>query len=425
MDYFKLKDLDYHNKRVLVRLDIDVPLKDGEIVDDTRLRKSLPTLTYLLDRDARIIIMGHIGRPKGEVVKEKMADKVALQIKRLLDDRYNVKKLHDCIGINQEIETMGPKDIVVLENLRFHPEEEANDPGFAEKLASLADIYVNDAFASYRPHASVVGVPRYLPSAMGLQLEKELSMASVIDEPDHPFVVLMGGLKISNKITVIDNLLKKADVLLICGAMANTFLKAQGRNIGRSVHDPDSVEYAKELLSKNSLIEFPNLEEKIYKMILPIDYICAEKLEKDSRTRLCTPDNIPDDHYIVDIGPKTLSLYQEIIHNAQMVFWNGPAGYFEIEEFAFATNEIAKYMAQANSRTFIGGGDTGKAVHNLDLEQNYTHVSTGGGAFLAAISGTKMPIVEALEQSHERFKDNKNIRPGPPEAQMHPETFFH
>lgn len=411
MGYLRLKDLQYKGKKVIVRMDLDVPFdRQGNIADDSRLEKALPTLHYLLEHDAKVIIMGHVGRPKGQVVDSLRTDKVALRIKRLLDNRYDVKKLHDCIGVEHEIGSMKPGCVAVLENLRFHEEEKSNDEGFARKLAGLADIYVNESFATaHRDNASVTGVPKFIPGVMGLRFEQELRMLSMIHSPDRPFVVIMGGLKISDKIKVIETLLEKADVLLICGAMANTFLKAQGKGIGKSVYDEASVDFARSLLSKNKLVEYPNFDQKIYKVILPVDLICAEKLEEDSKTRLCTPNNVPKDYYIVDIGPRTIALYEEIILNSQMVFWNGPAGFFEVEDFAFGTNELAKFMAQTTARTIVGGGDTAEAIYRMKLERNFTHVSTGGGASLKFIEDSQLPAVKALEDScssnKEAFRD--------------------
>ena len=394
--FLTLKDLNVNGKRVIVRVDFNVPLdkKTNEITDDKRIRESLPTIKFLIERNAKVILCSHLGRPDGKVVESLRMDKVAVRLGQLLNK--NVKKLDDCIGndIKNEIAKMKNGDVIVLENLRFHPEEEANDGNFSKRLAELADLYVNDAFGTcHRAHASTYGVAKYLKSAAGFLVEKELKiMGKAIENPDKPFIGILGGAKISDKIKVIENLLKKVDKLLIGGAMAFTFLKAQGKNVGASKVEDGQVDLAKKLLHNK-------------KIVLPVDdVVVANHFDANADSKIIDINNIPNGWLGLDIGPKTIENYKEILKNAKTVVWSGPLGVFEFEKFADGTREIAKFLSTLKATTIVGGGDTAAAVEKFGYADKLTHVSTGGGASLEFFEGEKLPGIEALEESYRRFR---------------------
>lgn len=380
MIFKKLQDAELTGKKVLVRADLDVPLKDGKVADDKRLECALPTFKHILEHGAKqLIIMGHLHRPGGQVVPEMRMDPVAERLGKLLGEP--VKKLDDCIDIDI------PEDrIILLENLRFHKEEKENYEFFAKKLAKHADIYVNDAFAvSHREHASLVGITEFLPSYAGLKLQNELKMfAKVTNDIEHPYVAVIGGAKISTKIKVIDNLLKKVDKLLLGGAMIFTFYKAMGYEVGKSLYEEEHVKLAK-LLMHNE------------KLLLPKDVVVAK--DKAGHGRPVPVNDIPADEVGLDIGPETIKEFCETLSTAKTIAWNGPMGLFEVEEFAKGSNEIAHCLADIDATIVIGGGDTGAVIDKLGLEGKVTHVSTGGGASLKLLEGSKLVAVEALNRN--------------------------
>jgi len=382
-----VKDINVTGKRVLVRVDFNVPLAEGKVADDTRLRAALPTIQYLLDQGAKVILMSHLGRPKGKVVEELRMDPVAERLSELLG--RPVRKLDDCVGdaVKAAVAEMRPGDVILLENTRFHPEERKNDPQFAKKLAELADVFVNDAFGTaHRAHASTVGVAQYLPAVAGLLMEKELNfLGKALESPEHPFVALLGGAKISDKIGVIENLLTRVDALLIGGGMANTFLKAQGYEVGQSLVEDESLGVAKELLERAG-----------EKLALPVDAVVADRFAADAASKAVSVDEVPPDWRILDIGPRTVELFKEKLAEARTVVWNGPLGVFEFPKFAAGTEAIARFLADLEATTIIGGGDVVAAVRRAGVADRITHVSTGGGAALEFLEGKELPGVAAL-----------------------------
>ncbi len=397
-----LRDLDVRGKRVLVRVDFNVPTeeRDGEVVitDDTRMQESLPTIRYLREQGARTILMAHFGRPKGKPVEKFSLRPVGMALHNLID--HPVAFSHDCIGADAEaiVNDMKDGDVTLLENLRFHAEEEANDPKFAEALAQLSDgLYVNDAFgAAHRAHASTAGVTRFVrQAAMGFLMEKELKyLHEELAQPARPFLVIMGGGKVSDKIGVIKALLEKADTFLICGAMANTFFKAQGIPVGASRVEADKLDLARELLAL--------AQQKNVKFVLPIDALETDEIKAGANThvtgRLSPNDGIRDGWQAVDLGPESIRLFEEEIARAKTILWNGPPGIFEIADFAPGTTAIAQAMAQADAVTIIGGGDSVTAVKQAGLAEKMTFISTGGGASLELIEGKELPGVAALSE---------------------------
>jgi len=382
-----VKDINVTGKRVLMRVDFNVPLAEGKVADDTRLRAALPTIQYLLDQGAKVILMSHLGRPKGKVVEELRMDPVAERLSELLG--RPVRKLDDCVGdeVKAAVAEMRPGDVILLENTRFHPEERKNDPDFAKKLAELADVFVNDAFgAAHRAHASTVGVTQYLPAVAGLLMEKELNfLGKALESPERPFVALLGGAKISDKIGVIQNLLTRVDALLIGGGMANTFLKAQGYEVGQSLVEDESLGVAKELLERAG-----------EKLALPVDAVVADRFAADAASKAVSVDEVPPDWRILDIGPRTVELFKEKLAGARTVVWNGPLGVFEFPKFAAGTEAIARFLADLEATTIIGGGDVVAAVRRAGVADRITHVSTGGGAALEFLEGKELPGVAAL-----------------------------
>ena len=387
-----VKDVDVRSKRVLVRVDYNVPLDaNGNVSDDKRITASLPTINYLLEQGARIILCSHLGRPKGEVKKEFSLAPVAKRLKELLPG-VNIYFASDCIGEEAERKAAALKDgeILLLENLRFHKEEEKNDPEFAKKLASLAEIYVNDAFGTvHRAHASTAGVAAYLPAVAGFLIGKELSiMGGALENPERPFVAILGGAKVADKIGVITNLLNKCDTLLIGGGMAYTFFKAMGYEIGDSLLDAESIDLAKQLME--------TAKQKGVKLLLPVDTVVAKAFAADAEHMTVSANAIPAGWQGLDIGEKTRELFAAEIKNAKTVIWNGPMGVFEFPEFAKGTEAVAKACAECGGTTIIGGGDSASAVKKLGYADKMTHISTGGGASLEFLEGKVLPGVAAL-----------------------------
>ncbi len=387
-----VKDVDVRSKRVLVRVDYNVPLDaNGNVSDDKRITASLPTINYLLEQGARIILCSHLGRPKGEVKKEFSLAPVAKRLKELLPN-VNIYFASDCIGEEAQQKAAALKDgeILLLENLRFHKEEEKNDPEFAKKLASLAEIYVSDAFGTvHRAHASTAGVAAYLPAVAGFLIGKELSiMGGALENPERPFVAILGGAKVADKIGVITNLLNKCDTLLIGGGMAYTFFKAMGYEIGDSLLDAESIDLAKQLME--------TAKQKGVKLLLPVDTVVAKAFAADAEHMTVASNAIPAGWQGLDIGEKTRELFAAEIKNAKTVIWNGPMGVFEFPEFAKGTEAVAKACAECGGTTIIGGGDSASAVKKLGYADKMTHISTGGGASLEFLEGKVLPGVAAL-----------------------------
>ncbi len=384
-----VRDIEVRGRRVLVRVDFNVPLQDGQITDDRRIREALPTIQYLLEQGATVILMSHLGRPKGRRDPQYSLRPVAQRLSELLG--RPVRFLDDCIGdaVEQAVQAAAPGEVILLENLRFHPEEEANDPAFAQALARLGEIYVNDAFGSaHRAHASTEGVTRYLPAVAGLLMEKELRYLShALASPERPFIAILGGAKVHDKIGVIQNLLPKVDRLLIGGGMAFTFLKAQGYEIGRSLLDADSLEFARQVLQQAG-----------DKMVLPVDVVVAPAPESET-WQIVPVDAMPPDQMGLDIGSETVARFGEIIRTAKTIVWNGPLGLFERAPFAQGTRAVLQAVAESGAVSILGGGDTAAAAEQLGFADRITHISTGGGAALEFLEGRELPGVAALQDS--------------------------
>lgn len=392
MDKKTVRDLDVAGKKVLVRVDFNVPLNDkGEITDDTRITASLPTIQYLLEQKAAVILMAHLGRPKGQVKPELSLAPVAKHLGKLLGKK--ILFAPDCVGeaAQAAASKLKPGHILLLENLRFHKEEEKNDMEFAEKLASLADLYVNDGFGvSHRAHASVEGVTHFLPAAAGFLLEKEIQyVGQAVTNPLHPFVAIIGGAKVSDKIGVISNLLDKVDTLLIGGGMANTFLAAQGYKMGKSLVEEDKLDLAKELLAK--------AKKNKVNMLLPTDLVMAAAFAPDAEHVTEKVKNLNQAYMALDIGAETSKAYAEALADAKMIVWNGPMGVFEMDAFCKGTEAVAKAVAKSRATSIVGGGDSVAAIENLGLAKRITHISTGGGASLEYLEGKVLPGVAALD----------------------------
>jgi phosphoglycerate kinase len=383
-----IRDIDVKDKRVLVRVDFNVPVKEGVVGDDTRIRAALPTINYLLENGAALILCSHLGRPKGEVKPEFSLRPVAEYLGKLIDKP--VAFAEDCIGPKAEdaAKALKPGDVLLLENTRFHAGETKNDPEIAKQLASLADVYVNDAFGSaHRAHASTEGVAQFLPAVAGFLLEKEIKyLGQAVANPEKPFVAILGGAKISDKIGVIKNLLTKADSILIGGGMANTFFKAEGYPVGDSLVEDDALDTAKEIL-----------EQAGTKFRLPVDVVIADKFEADAAQKTMSTGPIPDGWRILDIGPETVAHFAKIIGEAKTVVWNGPMGVFEFPAFAKGTFAIAQAAAESEAVTIVGGGESVAAVKQSGLADKITHISTGGGASLEMLEGLTLPGVAALQ----------------------------
>lgn len=384
-----VRDIDVRGQRVLVRVDYNVPLKNGEITDDTRLRASLDTVRYLVGQGASVILMSHLGRPKGEPVDELRLEPVAARLEALLGRR--VTKVDECVGevAQKAADALAPGEILLLENLRFHQGEEANDPEFAKALAALADVFVNDAFgAAHRAHASTEGVARFLPAVAGFLLDRELDvLGGVLEAPERPFVAVLGGAKVSDKIGVIENLLPKVDSLIIGGGMSYTFFKGMGYEIGRSLLDSDRIQFAQTLLER---------DKGVGKIVLPVDIVVADDFSVTARTQTVSVDSIPSSWEGMDIGPKSRERIAALIASSRTALWNGPMGVFEMAPFAHGTRAVAEAMASSQARTIIGGGDSAAAVTQFGLAEKMTHISTGGGASLEFLEGQELPGVSAL-----------------------------
>jgi 3-phosphoglycerate kinase len=394
MNKHPIADKEIAGKRVLIRADLNVPLENGKVSDDTRIVAALPTIQYVLANSATPIVCSHLGRPKGKPDPKYSLKPVAEQLARLLGCR--VQMAPDCIGPDAErmAATIPCGDVLLLENLRFHAEEEANDPEFAQALASLADVYVNDAFGSaHRAHASTVGVTAYLPAVGGFLMEKELTfLGQALASPSRPFVALLGGAKVSDKIEVIHNLLAKVDWLLIGGGMANTFLKAQGKAVGESLVENDKLDVAQTLLCEGG-----------QKLILPVDVLVADRLVAEAETRTVSVDAVPAGWRILDIGPETVELFSRYLGSARTVVWNGPMGVFEMEPFSAGTFAIAHVLACLDdATTIVGGGDSASAVERAGVAKRISHISTGGGASLEFLEGKELPGVACLNAQNLR-----------------------
>lgn len=388
-----LKDYDYAGKKVLVRCDFNVPLADGKITNDKRIVESLPTIKFLIENKARVILLSHLGRPKGQAKPEFSLKPVANRLEELLgqdvfflaDDKVVSDK------VREEVNKLTDGQVALLENTRYVAGEEKNDPDFSKALASLGDYYVNDAFGtSHRAHASNVGLASNLPSAVGFLVQKEIDiMAKSIEEPKRPFVAILGGAKVSDKIGVIENLLNKVDKIIIVGAMANTFLKAQGKELGTSLVEDDKLDLAKDLMEKANKAKVD--------LLLPVDALVVDEIKEGIASQVVSVDQIPADKMLVDIGPKTLEAIEIALTGAKTVVWNGPAGVFEIDDFAKGTFGIAKALAKLDGTTIIGGGDSAAAIEKPGLADEVSHVSTGGGASLELLEGKDLPGISAIE----------------------------
>jgi phosphoglycerate kinase len=392
-----LRSIDPGGRRVLVRVDFNVPIQDGEVTDDTRIAAAMPTIRYLLQKKARVILMSHLGRPKGQVNPKYSLRPVATRLERLL--RQSVRFADDCVGAETQALAMALQDgdVLLLENLRFHPEEEANDAAFAEKLAALGEIYVNDAFGTaHRAHASTEAVPKRLhPAVAGFLMEKELEyLGRALDAPERPFIAVLGGAKISGKIEVIQALLDRVDRLLIGGAMMFTFMRAQGKPTGRSLVEDDRVGVAREILERAG--------KSSVDLVLPVDCVASTAVDGSAPGRPVALDALGAEDIGVDIGPSTLRLFGERLRDAKTVVWNGPMGIFEVPAFAAGTLGVAREIADAGGRgavTVVGGGDSVAAVHQAGLTERFTHVSTGGGASLEFLEGKTLPGVAVLDDA--------------------------
>jgi len=388
-----IRDLDIKEKKVLIRVDCNVPLDEhGNITDDTRIRGVLPTINYALDENAKVIICSHMGRPKGQYQKEFSLAPVAKRLSRLLDKE--VKLAPDCIGAEVEtmVSQMAQGDVLLLENLRFHAEEKKNDPEFCKQLAKLADVYINDAFAvAHRAHASVVGVVEYFKDyAAGFLLQQEMDYFNrSVSNPSRPLVAIVGGAKVSSKLGALRNMIDRVDKMIIGGAMANTFLKAQGYGVGTSRVEDDLLDTANELIAK--------AQKQGVKLYLPVDCIVADRFDPKAETRRTTAQEVPENWMILDIGPASTMLFGEALENAGTIIWNGPMGAFEMEAFAKGTMAMVRKLASSHALTIVGGGDTDVAVHSAGESSNISYISTGGGAFLMLMEGKVLPGVAALE----------------------------
>ncbi|MGI5836505.1 MAG: phosphoglycerate kinase [Chloroflexota bacterium] len=388
-----VRDIDVAGKTVLVRVDFNVPLdkKTGQVTDVTRIEAALPTIRYLLEHNAKVVLMSHLGRPDGKVVESMRMKPVARELERLLGQP--VKLAPDSIGPEVEamVRDMNPGEVMLLENLRFHPEEEANDPQFARQLASLAEVYVNDAFGTaHRAHASTAGVAAYLPAVSGFLMQKELdALGGILENPQRPLAAIIGGAKVSTKIKVLQNLLTKVDILIIGGGMANTFLKAKGYDVGSSLIEEDKVSVASDLMKQ--------AQDKGVRLGLPVDVVAAERFEADAPSKIVAVDQVPQGWTIVDIGPQTVKEFRKLLQPARTIFWNGPMGVFEMPRFAEGTKAIADILAKSGAITVVGGGDSVAAVEQMGYADKMTHISTGGGASLELIEGRTLPGVAALQ----------------------------
>ncbi|WP_338471842.1 phosphoglycerate kinase [Niallia sp. XMNu-256] len=391
MNKMSVKDIELKGKKVFCRVDFNVPMQDGQITDETRIKAALPTIQYLQEHGAKVILASHLGRPKGQVVEELHLTPVAVRLSELLGKE--VKKADEAYGdsVKAQINDMNEGDVLLLENVRFYPGEEKNDPDLAKAFAELADVYVNDAFgAAHRAHASTEGIAQYIPAVSGFLMNKELEViGKALSNPERPFTAIIGGAKVKDKIGVIENLLDIVDNLIIGGGLAYTFVKAQGHEIGKSLLEEDKVDLAKSFIEK--------AKEKGVNFYMPVDAIIADDFSADANTNVVAIEEIPADWQALDIGPKTAELYRDVIQNSKLVIWNGPMGVFEMDKFANGTKAVAESLAETNDTySIIGGGDSAAAVEKFGLADKMSHISTGGGASLEFMEGKELPGVVAL-----------------------------
>ena len=385
-----MKDIDVKGQRVFVRVDFNVPMADGVITDETRIRAAIPTIEYLVEQGAKVILASHLGRPKGEVKEDMRLTAVGIRLAELMGKP--VTKLDESIGqaVEEAVANMQDGDILLLENVRFHAGEEKNDPTLAQQFAQLADIYVNDAFgAAHRAHASTEGIAKHIPAVSGFLMQKELDvLGKALSNPEHPFTAIIGGAKVKDKIGVIESLLEKVDHLIIGGGLSFTFIKAQGHDIGKSLLEEDKIELAKSFIEK--------AKAKGVQLHMPVDAVVANEFSQDAETQIVDVDAIPADWMGLDIGPKTAANYAEVIKNSKLIIWNGPMGVFEIDKFANGTKTVADAMATTAGYTVIGGGDSAAAVEKFEVADKMDHISTGGGASLELMEGKELPGIVAL-----------------------------
>lgn len=385
-----LRDAELDGKRVLMRVDFNIPMdKEGHILDDTKMRAALPSIEYILAHRGKLILMSHLGRPKGKPEAKYSLKGIAARLDQLLQAPVTIAE--DCVGdkVKERVNALKPGEVLLLENLRFHSGEEENDVEFTKQLAALGDIYINDAFGTaHRAHASTAGVADYLPAYAGFLMEQEVKMlSSVLDSPQSPRMAILGGAKVTDKLGIIENLLEKMDVILIGGGMANTFIQAQGKNVGRSLLEKDLLTEALRLIEK--------AEQKKVKLLLPVDVVITEEISAEAMATVVSVDEVPEHMMIVDIGPRTIEIYKEEIYQAKTIIWNGPMGVYEYEQFARGTREVTEAMANSSAVSVIGGGDSAVVAHDMGLEDKITHISTGGGATLEFLEGIKLPGVAA------------------------------
>lgn len=385
-----MKDIDVKGKRVFVRVDFNVPMADGAITDETRIRAAIPTIEYLVEQGAKVILASHLGRPKGEVKEDMRLTAVGVRLAQLMGKP--VTKLDESIGqvVEEAVASMHNGDLLLLENVRFHAGEEKNDPTLAQQFAQLADIYVNDAFgAAHRAHASTEGIAKHIPAVSGFLMQKELDvLGKALSNPEHPFTAIIGGAKVKDKIGVIESLLEKVDHLIIGGGLSFTFIKAQGYDIGKSLLEEDKIELAKSFIEK--------AKAKGVQLHMPVDAVVANEFSQDAETQIVDVDAIPADWMGLDIGPKTAANYAEVIKNSKLIIWNGPMGVFEMDKFANGTKTVADAMATTAGYTVIGGGDSAAAVEKFEVADKMDHISTGGGASLELMEGKELPGIVAL-----------------------------
>jgi phosphoglycerate kinase len=409
MDKLTIRDVDVAGKRVFVRVDFNVPLEDGKVTDDSRIRAAVPTIHYLLTHGARVILASHLGRPDGKVQDGLRLRPVAERLSQVLG--RNVPVTGDALGIGtvDAVKRLRNGELLLLENLRFHAEEEKNDPGFARQLAEYAELYVNDAFGTaHRAHASTVGIAQLLPSYAGFLMEREIAMLSrLLEDPAHPFAAIVGGAKVSGKLKVLDSLLAKVDVLVLGGGMANTFLLAQGKAVGKSLAEHDMVEEARRVLTA--------AEKAKVNVILPVDVVVAKEVTRGTEYKTIPAEKIPASWHIVDVGRATLDLMEEALADARTVFWNGPLGVFEIPSFAHGTRAIARFLAaraDSGATVVVGGGDSVAAIQQQGLAERFTHISTGGGASLEFLEGRELPGVAVLQDRPDATSGGKAGKAG-------------
>jgi len=389
-----VRDVDVAGKKVLVRCDFNVPMKDGEITDDFRIVSALPTIKYLIENNACVILMSHMGKPKGEPKPELSLAPVAKRLEELLGQEVKFSSCPTvvCDHIREVAADLKPGEVMLLENTRYRVEETKSEEPFTGELASLGELFVNDAFGTaHRDHSSTAGIARYLPTVSGFLIEKEVKfLGDAVESPERPFVAIMGGAKVGDKIPVIENLMKKVDSIIIGGGMTYTFFKSMGYEIGKSILDEESIDLAKELLAK--------AEAAGVKILLPVDTVCAKEFDNDSEKAVFDADKIPEDWMGMDIGPKTIELYSKAIAEAKTIVWNGPMGVFEMPNFAEGTKAVAKALAESDAVTVIGGGDSAAAVEQFGFKDKMTHVSTGGGASMEFLEGKELPGIACIEE---------------------------